>query len=217
MENKRQALLSCFIGATGSGKTTICSQMIKHFRKSHKSSKVIGFDPHDVLMNEELLDHYIMPSDDAWAERMTKKDKAGNFRYANCFLALDDYRALLRSNVTPDDVLDLLMLRRRMSLDIVYITHNPKLILERFAYFTNQYCIFYTESEGSDFSDKIPKYSICQKGANLINRYVMKLGGVDSNIYRSLYPNFPYVVINTKTSELNCINMDQKIVSTLYG
>lgn len=214
MNDKRQASLVCLVGATGSGKSTIMLEMLKSAKKNKKHTKFVGFDPHDVMSN--FLDHFIKASDEQWATRISST-RNGRYSYYGSFLILDDYRALLKGNNTPKDVLDLLMLRRKISIDIMYATHNPKLILERFSYYTNIYMIFYTESNSDDFSDKIPKYYSCQKAAHLINSYVSYLGGVDSDAYRSLYPNFPYIIVNTKSNTLELINIDKNVLRVVYN
>lgn len=211
----RQAALWCLIGGTGSGKTSLLVELLKYFRKNKNYSKIIGSDPHGVMGDAKLLDHDIEPGDEYWAKRLMSKDKYGRYRFYGSLLAMDDYRSLLGGSHTPKHVLALLMLRRRISMDIIYVTHNPKLVLEQFTYYTNMYSIFYTESSSSDFSDKIPNYESCQKAAKLINKYVVHLGGVDSDAYRKLYPNFPHIFVETKSKDLKFMNMKQSIIDEI--
>lgn len=226
---KRQPFLWSMIGHTGTGKTSTAVQMCKDWKKAYKGKKIIGFDPHDILRREKLIDYYISARDENWAEiimtqecnncnrtkdpqkeRCTKCGKSVfRYKFANSLLVLDDYRSLLQSDKTPSDFMDLLMLRRRIGIDIIYICHNPKLIHVRLAYFTTHYSIFYTESHAADFSDKIPKYADCQKAANLVNQYVLSYG-------RGAYPDFPYAIVRPETNdELELMNIDPQKVAVL--
>lgn len=72
------------------------------------------------------------------------------------------------------------------------------------------YSIFYTESTSSDFSDRIPNYTLCQRGANLINKYVRENG-------RGQFPNFPHVLVKTESSELQLINVDKNKLNSIYA
>lgn len=228
MASRRQPFLWAYIGHTGTGKSSTAVLSCKDWKRKYKGQKVIGFDPHDILRKEGLLDYYISAKDENWAQTIvtqlctnckqvknpakeicTKCGK-GNFiyKFANSLLILDDYRALLQSDRTDEDVMDLLMLRRRIGIDMIYICHNPKFILNGFAPFTTHYSIFYNESHASNFSNKIPKYGDCQKAANLINQYVMKFG-------RGTYPNFPYALVQPESDGIDLVNVDPKKVEIL--
>lgn len=228
MASKRQPFLWAYIGHTGTGKTSTAVLMAKEWKKKYKGQKVIGFDPHDILRKEKLLDYYISAKDKNWAETLVtqlcvtckrvkhpEKDlcaKCGKanfiYKFANSLLILDDYRALLQLDRTDEDVMNLLMLRRRIGIDMIYICHNPKFILNGFAPFTTHYSIFYSESHSTNFSDKIPKYKDCQKAANLANQYVMKFG-------RGTYPNFPYALVQPESDGIETINMNEENIKTL--
>lgn len=235
MASTRQAFVWAFIGQTGSGKTTLACEMMKDWKKANKDGKIIGFDPHDVFRRAKLMTSYITENDINWPEILMTRiclnckrlkhpekehcTKCGKntwrFKFQDSLLAADDYRNLLTANSTPAGVLSLMGMKRRIGIDQIYIMHNPKLLLERLSYYLTHVSIFATESAAGDFSDKIAKYVPCQKGANLINQYVMELGGVDSDRYRAMYPNFPYVMISNENNNLNLMNMDEKIVNKL--
>lgn len=209
--------------------------MMKDWKEVNLDGKIIGFDPHDVLRKTGILTNTISANDNNWAEiLMTRVCRNCNkikhpqkelcvkcgknnwfFKFQNSLLVLDDYRNLLTANSTPSDVLSLLGMKRRIELDMMYSMHNPKLLLERLSYYVTHYSIFATESTAGDFSDKIPKYVPCQKAANFINRYVEELGGVDSERYRSMYPNFPHILITNENDKLNFMNIDMNIVGRL--
>lgn len=206
---KRSVILAAYIGHNGVGKTSTALSLAKHWRSANKKSKIIAFDPHEIFSREKgLINNVIPASDEFWAERLVQK-KNGRYIFEDSLLILDDYRALLKGNQTPGDVMDLLMLRRRLGMDIIYITHNPKLVLERFAYFTTHYFIFYTESDFNDWSDRIPNYYECQKASHAVNKYVRKYG-------RGKYPDFPHIVVSTESNKSDTYNIDSDKIETLY-
>lgn len=236
MAEKRQPFVWAFIGQTGSGKTSLAVEIMKEWRKVNKGGVVTGFDPHDVFRKQRLITHSITENDsNTFAEILMTKlcahcnkmkhpqkencIKCGKnnwkFKFADSLLAADDYRNLLTANSMPPSVLSLMGMKRRIGLDSLWIMHNPKLLLERLSYYLTHVSIFATESEAGDFSDKISKYVPCQKGANVINQYVMELGGVSSDKYRSMYPNFPHVLVTNENNDLHFMNMDEKIVNKL--
>ena len=75
MAKLRQALLCALIGTTGTGKTSTLVQLAKSARINKIYNYIIGFDPHDVLRKEKLLDIYIKPGDEYFAERLMQQKK----------------------------------------------------------------------------------------------------------------------------------------------
>lgn len=235
MAPTRQAFVWGFIGETGSGKTTLACEIIKDWRKVNRGGKVIGFDPHDVLKREKLLDHYVTEIDVNWPDILMSKicfqcrriknpekdtctkcgKKDWRFKFANSLFAADDYRNLLTGNHTPQNVISFHGMKRRIGIDIVYTMHNPCMILERISQYFTHFSIFSSQSSAGDFSSKIAQYVPCQKAANVINQYVLALGGVDSQEYKKLYPNFPHILVTNSSNELNFMNMDNKLVERL--
>lgn len=240
----RQVFLWAFIGHTGVGKTSTAVETAKIWKHANPNGKVIGFDPHDILKKEKLLDYYINANDENWAEWLMQKicSSCGSknnyqnnectkckknklyYKFANSLLILDDYRSLLTRNDCPPDVLDLLQLRRRIGIDWIYIAHNPKLIIPRFVFYQTTMSIFFTESHASDWSDRIPNYASCQKASNLINTYVLSriedMRRVNPNagkddFMRICYPNFPHIIVNMDSDQLEAVNVDPKKINEL--
>lgn len=208
----RNNFVWAFIGKSGAGKTVTAKQIARLWKKARKrkGGKVFAFDPHDAFYG--IADFKIDAKDEDWASVIIQKDKNGNYPYANSLIILDDYRTLLKSDKMPPDFLDLLALRRRLNLDIIYMVHNPKLILERLSYFSTAFSIFRTESHSDDFAEKIQKFLTCQQASSLVNAYVRKF---EEKEYNALYPNFPYVFVQNDSDSLFPMNMDEKIINSL--
>lgn len=235
MASTRQAFVWVFVGKTGSGKTSTAIEMAKYWKVSNPGKTIIGFDPHGDLEDAGLLDLFIREDDDNWAEILMTEvccscnkikhplkencTKCGGnkwrYKFHGCLLILDDYRSLITPDTIPKNVLRLFALKRKLGLDIILIVHNPKLIHVRIVIYVKNYFIFSTESSAGDFSDRIPKYVPLQKSANIINQYVLDLGGVDSEKYRDMHPNFPHIMVSDANDELNLYNIDENILNKI--
>jgi len=231
----RNNFVWAFIGKSGAGKTVTAKQVAKDWksarfrmRRRGEGGKIFAFDPHDAFYG--IADIKIDAKDEDWAsviimevckscgkrKKTSVCSKCGStkfyFPYANSLIILDDYRTLLKSNQMPPDFLDLLALRRRLNLDIIYMVHNPKLILERLSYFSTHFSVFRTEANADDFADKIQKFLTCQRASILVNAYVRLF---DEKGYNALYPNFPYVFVQNDSDQLFPMNMDEEIIKEL--
>jgi len=202
----------CFIGASGTGKTVTAIRIAQDWKQERKRTggKIIAFDPHGDFRN--ILDIKIDAKDEGWAKILMQKNKDGTFMFANSLLILDDYRSILQGNNMDVDFYDLLALRRKINLDVIYITHNPKLILKGLSYWNTHFSLFKTSAHSDDFEDKIPKHLICQQACNLINAYTRTF---DEKQYNALYPNFPYVFVKADSDQLFPQNMEQEIIDSL--
>ena len=133
-----------FIGAGGTGKTVTAVQVAKDWKQSRRriKGKVLAFDPHDDF--KKIADVKIDAKDEDWAKIIMQKNKDGTFKFSNSLLILDDYRSILKGNNMDTNFYDLLALRRKIGIDIIYITHNPKLILKGLSYWNSCFSIFRT-------------------------------------------------------------------------
>lgn len=163
-----------------------------------------------------LVDILIKPSNKDWAKTLCKQEKDGSFKFANTLLILDDYRQLHPHDSMDTGFLDLLHLRARMNMDIIYIVHAPKLVLERLAYYTTHFSIFFTLSQNKGFSDKIGNYIACQKASIMINKYVVAYDLLNKGT--EIYPNFPYIIVKgDNDSVVQPVNIDKRKLLTLLN
>lgn len=201
-----------FIGASGTGKTVTAVQLAKQWKRAKKKlgGKIFAFDPHDAF--DKVSDVKITVNDEDWAKIMTQRHSDGSFMFRHSLLILDDYRSILPSDKMDRNFYDLLALRRKLDLDIIYITHNPRLIIQGLVYWNTHFSIFRTEAMSDDFAEKIPKFLICQQACNLINAYCKTYHATD---YESLYPNFPHIMVKNDSDILYMINMDDNKIKSL--
>ena len=210
--NYRKPFIWCFMGKSHSGKTVTARQIAIEWKESRRgtNAKIIAFDQQKQFT--DLTDISISKKDEDWALLLQTKDKFGNYIFQGSLLILDDYRGLLDGNQMDPDFYDVLALRL---FDVIYITHSANLILKGLSYWNTRFQLFLTESKPSDFDEKIPQASVCQRAALIVNEYVKKLGGVDSIAYKNLYPHFPQALITDESNIIKFLNMDEEIIQSL--
>ena len=189
-QEERTVFLWGILGTNGTGKSVTAREVAKLWKQSRPHDDIMAFDPTDSFRG--VANKFIYPHEDWY-------DKALGLR--NALLILDEVRILHSSNIADRRLLELLSMRREYSIDIIYIVHNPKLVLEILTYYTTRYFIFYTQSRYGSFKDKMPNYAICHGASTFINKYVTRNGRGD-------YPNFPYMVVDNEKESINGINID---------
>lgn len=189
----RRNFCSGFIGTNRTGKSSIARLMAKMWKKANPGKKVMAFDPQDQFT--EVADDFIDIEDRNWPV------KALELR--NGLLILDDYRLINEQDKPVKNFGRLLSFREHYNIDIIYICHNPRLVINLLTYFTTHYYIFYTNATEGSFKDKIPNYSLCYNASVFVNAYVNQVGRGD-------YPKFHYVVIDTEKQKMFPQNMPSK-------
>lgn len=208
----RKPFIWCLLGKSHSGKTVTARQIATEWKESRSGTNVfvVSFDQQKQFT--DLTDISINKKDKDWAILLQTKDKFGNYIFQGSLLILDDYRGLLESNSMDMDFYDVLALRL---FDVIYITHSPNLILKGMQYWNSRISIFLNNSKASDFEEKIPQSIECQSASLVVNEYVRQLGGVDSDAYKNLYPDFPHAIVTDESNRITFMNMDEEIIKSL--
>ena len=122
---ERLNFLIGFIGTNRTGKTTVAREIAKKWIESRNGEGLVqAFDPQRQF--EGLKDIDIDPTDNNWADNC--------MQYPNSLVILDDYRALHIQNTPLPGLIKLMHYRSHLNIDIMYITHNPKLVLNTLSY-----------------------------------------------------------------------------------
>lgn len=201
-----QIFCLCIIGANITGKTFLAIDIAQ--KQKNEKRYIIGFDPMGKLQKSGLLD-YKLELTDNWASELMEKNKKSDYKFKNSLLILDDYRILHPNDNINSYFSDLLELHIEMNMNIIYICHNPMLILEKLGYSTTDYSIFYTNTnEGCFECTKLPNNIQCQKAVELISQYVEKY-----DITR--HTDFPFIHVaisenvQSEIINLNLTNINQ--------
>jgi hypothetical protein len=192
-QNKRLNFLWGFIGTNRTGKSVTAVNYAEIYRQSKPENAIISFDPQKRFAH--VSDRFIDPENKNWAVDLHAE--------RNALVILDDYRLLNQGPTPVEGLAKLLYHRADWNLDIVYICHNPSLIINLLTYFTSHYFLFYTEATDGSFQKKIMNYKLCISGQKLINRYVKAYD-------RGAYPNFPFVMVDCENNKLNAFNFTKQ-------
>lgn len=192
---ERYNFLWGFIGTNRTGKSVIANNYAQDWKATRPEGTVVSFDPQKRF--QDVSDWYIEAEDEDWALKLLELRDA--------LIIIDDYKIINEKNTPVKGLGKLMMYRSDYNLDIIYICHNPSLVLNLFTYFTTHYFLFYTEAMDGSFQKKINNYRLCIAGQKLINKYVKAYG-------RGKYPHFPHVVVDTENTELNAMNFTKTIL-----
>jgi hypothetical protein len=202
----RQTFILGFVGVNKTGKSATARKIAENWRESRGDKFLIaGHDPQRMFTG--LIDRklYIDPEDKNWAVKCCK--------LRNCLLILDEIRILCPTpQHPPKGLVTLFSQCFYNNVDIMWMTHNPSLVPEVCTFYTTLYYIYLTFTREGQFQKKIPNYSLCVAGSDLVNDYVKKYGRGKHKLdpeYNG--QGFPYVKVDTENQTLTAINMDKKI------
>lgn len=203
MELERHCFCLGFFGTNRTGKSAVAHEIAEDWRSSRDSRHtIVSFDPQHRF--KDISDAIINPEDKFWAKRLHK--------LRNCLLILDDFNELNDKNI-PDEGLKTLMFHRDdWNIDIIHIYHNPKLILNVMAYYTNYYYIFQTNVQNGGFKDKIPNSELCTAASARVNKYVSIFGkGKHPNDPEFSGQKFPHIIVDCEKQILKAVNMNKQL------
>lgn len=191
-KGKRNNFMGGFVGINRTGKSVVANQYAKDWKASKPDYyKVLAYDPQDRFA--DVADYFLYADDPDFENHFL------NLR--NGLLILDDYKSYYLKNTHTDALVTLMQFKNKWNIDIIYITHNPALILNLFTYYTTHYFVFRTESKEGSFQAKIPNYHLCHAAALEINEYTRIYG-------RGEYPGpFPHIVVDTDNQRLTAEGM----------
>jgi hypothetical protein len=210
--SRKHNFLVGFIGTNRTGKSSIAKKIAHKWRRNNPSGHIKAFDPQDNF--SEIVDDVISNaglSKNEFKEYMLDKmNELSLYSNEGSLLILDDYKLIHRSLQEEEWLSFLMNFRAKFNVDIIYITHNPKLVINYLTYFTTHYYIFFTNSKEGSFEEKIPNYQLTYNASKLINSYVRSTG-------RGEYPNFPHIVVDTESEILIPENIDESIMSEIMS
>lgn len=197
-EQERVNFVWGFVGTNRTGKSLTAFQYASRWKASRPEyHKIIAFDPQQRFAS--IADEFLGPEE--------KDCFLNKERFRNCLLILDDYKIINEGDRAVPGLANLLYFRGEHNTDIIYICHNPSLVINILTYFTSHYFLFYSESMDGSFKKKIMNYRLCIQGQRLINDYVNAYG-------RGKFPGpFPYVIVDCEKRELFALNMNKETPS----
>lgn len=220
MQDPRQNFVRLYVGKNSIGKTPTAIYDLMAYQRSFPNKKIIVFDSQDKFYaahkrGQLRIDLLIDGNNKEWAGinglREFREPTPGNkiYTWANSHLVIDDFKMLLTGTNTPSDFLNLFALRPapHFNMDMTFIVHEPRNILEGIRGYISHYHLFANEASAVQFEDKISCYLKCIQASLAINEY--------EKMYKGYYdvethmPYFPHIVVDKNNPEpLQCYNMD---------
>ena len=195
-DSYRNNFLIGFIGTNRTGKSSLAKKVAEMWRLKYPSQTVMSFDPQDNF--GEITDIFIDIEDSEWPYKALKLRDA--------LLILDDYKLINDIDRPIKGLSKLMAYRAKYNIDIIYVCHNPALVLNLLTYYTTHYYIFLTQAQEDGFKKKIPNYTLCNNASRMVNEWVSKFG-------RGEYPVFPYAIIDTERQVIIPQNIDKRWVN----
>lgn len=203
---QRGGELIVIIGHNNTGKTVLSTQMAEDFNKRREGVNLRNYPPNyyklavydvqsrftDYLKNGDIS---INSSDKEWAKKLLGLRKS--------LVILDDYKVLVPNDQMDKSFLDLLQYRAEYGIDIILITHNPKLVLERLSYYVDTYCLFYTAGNSNTFKGRLSGSERLIELKKMIDKEYKKYSREE---YGKLYPNFPFIFYNGREEKAKLVN-----------
>lgn len=197
------------IGACGvnkTGKSSTFRKIADNWRGARGDRfKISGHDPQRMFSGLIDKDLDINPEDKNWAVKCCK--------LRNCLLILDEIRILCPiPQHPPKGLVTLFSQCFFWNIDIMWMTHNPSLVPEICTFYTTKYYIFLTFTKEGQFQRKIPNYSLCMAGSNMVNDYVKAHGRGKHKLDKDYNgQGFPYAIVDTEHQTVTAINMHKKV------
>ena len=123
-------------------------------------------------------------------------------------LILDDYKLINENPTAVKGLAKLLIDRFKNNVDIIYICHNPALVINTLTYYTSHYFIFDGFYKEKTFEDKFANYRYPWGGAIEITNYTSRFG-------RGKYPTFPFCYVDMKARTITGINMTKDLTKSI--
>lgn len=196
-KDERPNFVYGFIGTNRTGKSSVARFQALAWKKANPNGLIIAHDPQDNFIG--VADIFIEPENSNWA--------LDCHRHRNCLIIADDYRLINESARPVKGLMTLFYFRAKWNIDMIFICHNPALIINALAHFISHYFIFLTNAQEGSFKSKIPNYTFCIAASEEVNKHVSVFG-------RGSYPKFPYIVVDCEHQKLNAYNMEKKLSKT---
>ena len=205
MDKRRGGEIIFFIGHNSTGKTVVATELVKMFnerRSKQSSNRPINYGRLAVYDVQNRFTDLMKPND--ISIRTSNKDWCKELlTLRDSMVVLDDYKVLVPNDRMDSSLLDLLQYRAELGIDIILITHNPSLVLERLSYYVDKYFLFYTLGNDDSFKKKVMGAEKLIALRKVINQQYKKY---TAQQYSNLYPNFPFIYYDLKTEVAKKIN-----------
>ncbi len=201
---EREAFIWGVIGKNRTGKSTLAQTIARLWKATRPNDNIVAHDPQHRF--RDIADVFIETHDEDWAEKLLD--------LSNALIIIDELRMLHEGDRMSKGMIHLCSKSFEQSIDILYIVHNPAMVLNRLTYFTTKYLIFATEVREGGFKDKIPNHTLCQAAAGVLNKYVA-MYGLGKHPLDAEYngEDFPYIEVDNSKNTMTSNNMPESRIA----
>ncbi len=183
---RKEVRLIIIMGNNNTGKSVVAKSIIDSWIVKNPYGYVVAFDPQQRFSQKNV-------------DIKTDEDLRGLHLYSNALIIFDDFRKIHKKERAQDWLIDLMADRYENGLDLIFITHSPKQLIEFLTTYEDLYLIFFTNYKEKDLQARMPEPDIISKAMDII-----------SNEYRNNgegeYPIFPHVMVNVNKNAITKIN-----------
>ncbi len=171
---RKEVKCICAFGNNNTGKSVVVGAIIGSWLKKNPNGYVAAFDPQhrfkkdiDIKTQEDLVDLASMK---------------------NSLIVFDDFRKIHPEAQPQKWLSDIMDNRYEYGLDLVFVFHSPKRIIEFLTIYCDTFLVFFTNYKEQDLVKKMPDCEPLLEGLTLVKREFRENGGGE-------YPVFPHCVV----------------------
>lgn len=184
---RKEVKCLCIFGNNNTGKSVVTNSIISSWIKKNPKGYVAAFDPQERF--KDVRDINIK----------TKEDLELLPSMKNSLIVFDDFRKIHPTTQQQKWLSDLMDNRFEHGLDLIFVFHSPKRIIEFITYYADVFVIFFTNYKDKDVKDKIPDDELILESLELIKEEYRENGQGD-------YPIFPHVIALTNENVILKVN-----------
>ncbi len=174
-------------GNNNVGKSAVVSKgIVPNWIKKNPNGYIAAFDPQERFPMKDI-------------SIKSKEDCEDLPSMKNSLIIFDDYRKIHPSDKQEKWLADLMDDRFEHGLDLVFICHSPKRIIEFLTLYIDTYVVFYTNYKEKDIKNKIPDAEIILRASDLVKKEFRE-------IHEGDFPIFPHCVVLPNDDEIIKVN-----------
>ncbi len=183
---RKEVRLIIIMGNNNTGKSVVAKSIIDSWIIKNPNGYVAAFDPQNRFDQKNI-------------NVKTDEDLRDLSSMKNSLIVFDDFRKIHKKERPADWLIDLMADRYENGLDLIFIFHGPKQLIEFLTTYEDLYLIFYTNYKEKDLYQRFPEPDIISKTMDIITHEYRNNG-------QGEYPTFPHCMVEVNENLITKIN-----------